>query len=55
MLGCKALFREQVGIGYRLGQRLSRQLTTKHLFHAGLCSDYNHGITSAGLRLGFRP
>lgn len=54
LLGCRALFREQIGIGYQVNGRMSLQFNAEHLSHAGLCSEYNDGITSAGIRFGLR-
>ena len=53
-LGCRALFRESASLGYQLSETWSAMATVEHLSHAGLCSDYNNGITDAGLRLGYK-
>ncbi len=52
-LGCSPLFRESVGLGYRITEQLSVMAVVEHLSNAGLC-DANRGLTNAGLRLGYR-
>jgi lipid A 3-O-deacylase len=53
-LGCRALFREGATLGYRLSEHWSVMASVEHLSHAGLCSSYNNGITTAGGRIGYR-
>ena len=53
LLGCRALFRESASLGFRFSQNLSLMATVDHLSHAGLCSDFNNGITTVGGRLGY--
>jgi lipid A 3-O-deacylase len=52
-LGCRALFRESAGLGYHFTNKWTALVTVEHLSHAGLCSDYNNGVTDAGLRIGY--
>lgn len=51
--GCPALFYESVGLGTRFNDTVSMVFTVEHASNAGLCFA-NAGITSAGLKLGFK-
>jgi lipid A 3-O-deacylase len=52
-LGCPALFRESLALGYRLDARWHAMLTLEHLSNAGLCRQ-NRGLTNLGAALGYR-
>lgn len=51
-LGCNALFREALGLGYQLTQNLSVMAVAEHMSNANLCQP-NNGITNFGLKLGY--
>lgn len=53
-LGCAALFRESVSLGYDLTEQASVMATFEHSSHAGLCGAHNEGITNLGVRVGWR-
>jgi lipid A 3-O-deacylase len=53
-LGCRVLFREGATLGYRFSEHWSVMASVEHLSHAGLCSSFNNGITTAGGRIGYR-
>jgi hypothetical protein len=53
-LGSRILFEPEVGIGYRLSERVSIEATWVHLSHAQLLSRQNPGMDSIGLRLSVR-
>jgi lipid A 3-O-deacylase len=50
--GCRALFHENLSIGYRLTESASIMASIEHMSNASLC-DYNEGLTNAGVRLGY--
>lgn len=51
-VGCNALFREALGLGYRLTNQVSVMAVAEHMSNANLCQP-NNGITNIGLRLGY--
>lgn len=51
--GCAVNFRESVSLGYALDERWTVYATLAHMSNAELC-DQNTGITSFGLRLGYK-
>jgi lipid A 3-O-deacylase len=51
--GCALNFRESASLGYELDKRWTVYGTVAHMSNAGLC-DHNSGITSAGVRLGYK-
>jgi lipid A 3-O-deacylase len=51
--GCSLNFRESVSLGYAIDDRWTVYGTVAHMSNADLC-DYNTGITSVGLRLGYK-
>jgi hypothetical protein len=51
--GCPLNFRESLSIGYALDDRWTVYGTVAHMSNAKLC-DHNSGMTSAGVRLGYR-
>lgn len=53
-LGCAALFRESVSLGYDLTEQASIMATFEHSSHAGLCGEGNEGITNLGVRVGWK-
>lgn len=53
-LGCPVLFHEAVSVGANLTTNASIMVTAEHASHAGLCGDDNRGMTSLGVRLGFK-
>lgn len=52
-LGCRALFRGSVELGYRFFERHGVSLFLDHISNAGLC-DENEGLDNLGLRYGYR-
>jgi lipid A 3-O-deacylase len=53
-LGSRILFEPELGIGYRLDERLSVEATWVHLSHAQLLGRQNPGMDSIGVRLSWR-
>jgi hypothetical protein len=51
-LGCTALFREALGIGFHLSSKTTLMAVAEHMSNANLCTP-NNGITNFGLRLGY--
>ena len=51
--GCRLNFRESASLGYALDERWTVYATIAHMSNANLCS-HNSGITSAGVRLGYK-
>jgi lipid A 3-O-deacylase len=51
--GCALNFRESASIGYAVTDRWRLYGTVMHMSNAGLC-ERNSGLTSAGIRLGYR-
>jgi lipid A 3-O-deacylase len=51
--GCVANFRESASLGYQLDDRWTVYGTVAHMSNADLC-DRNTGITSVGVRLGYK-
>jgi hypothetical protein len=53
LYGCSVNFRESLSLGYALDARWTVYGTVSHMSNAGLC-DNNTGLTSVGLRLGYK-
>jgi lipid A 3-O-deacylase len=53
-LGSRILFEPEIGVGYRVDDRLSIEATWVHVSHARLFSRQNPGMDSIGLRLSYR-
>jgi hypothetical protein len=53
-LGCPVTFRESAGLGFDLTDRFDIVGSIEHISHANLCSTHNPGITSVGLRIGYK-
>jgi hypothetical protein len=51
--GCRANFRESASLGYEVTEHLRVAATIDHISNANLCEP-NHGLTNAGVRLGYR-
>lgn len=51
--GCSVNFRESLSLGYALNESWTVYGTVAHMSNAGLC-DNNTGLTSVGLRLGYK-
>jgi hypothetical protein len=51
--GCSVNFRESVSLGYALDERWTVYGTVAHMSNANLC-DHNSGLTSVGVRLGYK-
>lgn len=51
--GCSLNFRESASLGYALDERWTLYGTVAHMSNANLC-DHNTGITSVGVRLGYK-
>lgn len=52
-LGCRALFRESIGIGVNLGPDWRIIAAADHSSNASLC-DYNDGLSHIGASIGYR-
>ena len=52
-LGSRILFRESLELGYQVNPVISVSAILDHISNANLAS-HNAGITSAGIRVGFR-
>jgi lipid A 3-O-deacylase len=53
-LGCRLLFREYVGAGYRLDSHWNVIAQVAHSSHANLCDGPNSGMTRAGVQVGYK-
>lgn len=53
LYGCRLSFRESASLGYALNESWTIYATIAHMSNADLCS-HNSGITSAGVRLGYK-
>lgn len=53
-LGCHFLFREYVGVGYRLDAHWNVVGQVAHASHANLCDGPNNGMTRAGIQVGYK-
>jgi len=53
-LGCRFLFREYVGAGYRIDPHWSVIAQVAHASHANLCDGPNDGMTRAGVQVGYK-
>jgi hypothetical protein len=51
--GCAVNFRESASLGYDLDERWTIYGTVAHMSNGNLC-DYNSGLTSVGVRLGYK-
>jgi lipid A 3-O-deacylase len=52
-LGCRLLFRETIGLGYRLDGGWSVLGSVEHVSNGGLCAR-NRGLTHVGMRVGYQ-
>jgi hypothetical protein len=52
-LGCRFLFHEYVGAGYRLDKHWNVTAQVAHSSHANLCDGPNSGMTRAGVQVGY--
>ncbi len=50
--GCEVNFRESVSLGYEVAPRWNVLATIDHMSNGNLCTP-NHGLTNAGIRLGY--
>ena len=53
-LGSRILFEPELGLGYRISDRVAIEAAWVHVSHAQLLSRQNPGMDSIGLRLSFR-
>lgn len=53
-LGCRLLFHEYVGAGYRFTPHWNVMAEIAHSSHANLCDGPNDGMTRAGLQVGYK-
>ncbi|MBB4228598.1 acyloxyacyl hydrolase [Rhizobium mongolense] len=53
-LGCRLLFHEYVGLGYRFDAHWNVTAQVAHSSNADLCAGPNDGMTRAGLQLGYK-
>jgi hypothetical protein len=53
-LGCRVLFHEYAGAGYRFTPHWNMMAQIAHSSHANLCDGPNDGMTRAGLQIGYK-
>ncbi|NKL66662.1 acyloxyacyl hydrolase [Rhizobium leguminosarum] len=53
-LGCRVLFHEYLGAGYRFNAHWNVMAQIAHSSHANLCDGPNDGMTRAGLQVGYK-
>ncbi|MBY5582476.1 acyloxyacyl hydrolase [Rhizobium leguminosarum] len=53
-LGCRVLFHEYLGTGYRFNVHWNVMAQIAHSSHANLCEGPNDGMTRAGLQVGYK-
>lgn len=53
-LGCPVTFRESIGLGIQISSNIDVVASVEHVSHANLCGHINPGLTSFGLRLGYK-
>ncbi|MBV8685092.1 MAG: acyloxyacyl hydrolase [Alphaproteobacteria bacterium] len=53
-LGSRVLFEPEIGLGYRLSDRVSIEASWVHLSHATLFGSNNPGLDTVGLRLNYK-
>ncbi|ACI55218.1 conserved hypothetical protein [Rhizobium leguminosarum bv. trifolii WSM2304] len=53
-LGCRVLFHEYAGAGYRFTPHWNVMAQIAHSSHANLCDGPNDGMTRAGLQVGYK-
>lgn len=53
-LGCRFMFHEYVGAGYRFDAHWNVMAQVAHSSHANLCDGPNSGMTRAGVQVGYK-
>ena len=53
-LGCRLMFHEYVGAGYRFDAHWNVIAQVAHSSHANLCDGPNSGLTRAGIQVGYK-
>ena len=53
-LGCRVLFHEYAGAGYRFTPHWNVMAQIAHSSHANLCDGPNDGMTRAGIQIGYK-
>ena len=53
-LGCPVTFRESAGLGWRISDHFDIVGGIEHISNANLCGRINPGLTSVGIRIGYR-
>ncbi|WP_434713245.1 acyloxyacyl hydrolase [Rhizobium sp. YTUHZ045] len=53
-LGCRVLFHEYAGAGYRFTRNWNVMAQIAHSSHANLCDGPNDGMTRAGIQIGYK-
>ena len=53
-LGCRILFHEYLGAGYRFTRNWNLMAQIAHSSHANLCDGPNDGMTRAGIQIGYK-
>ncbi|MDO3433745.1 acyloxyacyl hydrolase [Rhizobium sp. CBN3] len=53
-LGCRVLFHEYAGAGYRFTRNWNVMAQIAHSSHADLCDGPNDGMTRAGIQIGYK-
>lgn len=53
-LGSRVLFEPEIGVGMKIGDRASAEISWVHLSHAQLAGQQNPGLDTVGLRVNYR-
>jgi lipid A 3-O-deacylase len=53
-LGCPVTFRESGGLGFQITSNIDIVGSIEHVSHADLCGRTNPGLSSFGLRVGYK-
>ena len=53
-LGSRILFEPELGMGFRIGERLTAEASWVHVSNAGVLSRQNPGMENIGIRLSYR-
>lgn len=53
-LGSRILFEPELGVGFRIGERMSAEATWVHVSNAGLLANQNPGMENIGIRISYR-
>ena len=53
-LGSRILFEPELGIGFRIGERLTAEASWVHVSNGGILANQNPGMENIGIRISFR-